>query len=78
MDAMSPYMQFSYLHTPISIKLKKDKLTEEGGTEKCSTLSSDENQIKILNLSVVAMKPATHVMSLWLGMMVACNAFSEK
>ena len=41
-------------------------------------LSSDENQLKIRNLSGVAKKPATNVMSLWPGMMVACNAFPEK
>ena len=41
-------------------------------------LSSDENQLKIRNLSGVAKKPATYVKSLWPGMMVACNAFPEK
>ena len=41
-------------------------------------LSSDENQLKIQNLSGVAKKLATYVMSLWPGMMVACNVFHEK
>ena len=41
-------------------------------------ISSDENQLKIQNLSGAAKKPATNVMSLWFGMMVACNAFPEK
>ena len=41
-------------------------------------LSSDENQLKIRNLSDAAKKPATNVMSLWPWMMVACNAFPEK
>ena len=45
---------------------------------KSAPLSSDENLLKIWNLSGVAKKPATYVMSLWLGMMVVCNAFPEK
>ena len=45
---------------------------------KSALLSSDENLLKIWNLSGVAKKPETYVMSLWLGMMVACNAFPEK
>ena len=56
----------------------KDKLTEEGGAEKCSTISSDENQLEIQNLSGAVKKPATNVMSLWPWMMTACNAFPEK